>query len=211
MAIRSFPGELPQLDDLDDIHPRIDEPARLAGGVLRPVHGPADKRLCPVVVARAQRNRQALLQEGSGDEEPRADHATRVDLVAHPDRVFERCPEVPGRGYPRHEELAGRDLHDLAPAAHVAGEVFVVDAVAHNDEVGMGLVQPRHDRQPVCVDHPRAGREPRYPKPFLRGYDAVPLHEDYRILNRHSFVSVDQHAPHYGKLVRGLAPGAFGE
>lgn len=154
-----FGCELVELDDLDNIHPRIDELARLAGGVLRPVHRPADKRLCPVVVACALRNRQALLQEGSGDEEPRADHATRVDLLPNPDSVLQRGTQVPGCGYPRHEELPGRDLHDLAPAPHVARKVLVVDTVAYDDEVGVRLVQPRHDRQPVCVDHPRASRD----------------------------------------------------
>ena len=120
------------------------------------------------------------------------------DALLSGDEGFRLARQVRHGGYPAHEELPRRGLHDFRIAGAVGAVPVLVVRVAENIHVHVHVDESRHDGHSGGVEEPGAvGDLERIPA--SDGNDAITVHENDRSGQWRSLVSVDQHATHDGE------------
>ncbi len=101
------------------------------------------------------------------------------------------APRSRDGGDPAHQQLLGRDGHDLvAEAAHVGRVPVLVVGVAQDHQVHVHVHEPGKDAHACGVHHGRAGRD-RDLRARADGHDALAGDENHAVVDGRPLVAVD--------------------
>ena len=191
---------------LDHIHPGV-------GEFLRRPRRSFGARDLDLVVRRedahpAREPRPAHPESRPGD-------LARVHAVTNVQAAAERPSEVHRRRDAGHEQLSGRDGHDLVdrlfPAALLhPREPLTVVTMAQDDQMSVKVDEPGQHCPAAGVDNLVVGRDldlRRRPHPD----DPFSFDEHGRVMEGRDFIAVEEHSAHEGELVRLRRRGERGE
>ena len=171
------------IDQLDHVHPGVQQRRHFLPRVLGAVHTPAERFLIALV--------RLMLNERACHIQTRTGNFAARDALLHRENVIQTRTKIARRGDTGHQQLPRCNRHHRRRVLRAVQIVpALVVAVAEDVEMHVHVDQAGHDGVPVGVDHRRASGHWQFAD-APDAQDSVAGDENHAVLEHRTAVAID--------------------